>query len=398
MVTAGVYLLMRASPILEYSSTTLLLILWIGGLTSIFAATTGLFQNDLKKVIAYSTCSQLGMLFVAIGLSEYNLALFHLINHAYFKALLFLSAGSIIHAMNDNQDMRKYGGLIQFLPFSYIMLFIGSLSLMAMPFLTGFYSKDMIIESSYGLFELSGEIIYIMVVITAVFTSLYSFKAIYLTFLTNPNTNIKTYNTAHEPKLTMGLPLIILSILSIFFGYITKDLFIGYGTPLFNNALFQHSNHVTLAETEFGLPTIYKLLPILLSILAIIIYIITIEYYPNLAIKLTLSRNYRSITKFFNQRYYFELLYNKYFVNNTLNLGYQTNKIIDRGFIELIGPYGITQSTKYISQYLTKFDTGLVTNYALYILLGLVTFITLFIIAQTNLFIILLFALIFLMF
>lgn len=398
MVTAGVYLLMRASPILEYSSTTLLLILWIGGLTSIFAATTGLFQNDLKKVIAYSTCSQLGMLFVAIGLSEYNLALFHLINHAYFKALLFLSAGSIIHAMNDNQDMRKYGGLIQFLPFSYIMLFIGSLSLMAMPFLTGFYSKDMIIESSYGLFELSGEIIYIMVVITAVFTSLYSFKAIYLTFLTNPNTNIKTYNTAHEPKLTMGLPLIILSILSIFFGYITKDLFIGYGTPLFNNVLFQHSNHVTLAETEFGLPTIYKLLPILLSIVAVIIYIITLEYYPNLAIKLTLSRNYRSITKFFNQRYYFELLYNKYFVNNTLNIGYQTNKIIDRGFIELIGPYGITQSTKYISQYLTKFDTGLVTNYALYILLGLVTFITLFIIAQTNLFIILLFALIFLMF
>lgn len=160
MVTAGVYLLMRCSPLLEYSSIVLIIILWVGALTCIFAATTGFFQNDIKRIIAYSTCSQLGMLFIAIGLSQYNIALFHLVNHAYFKALLFLGAGSIIHSMNDEQDIRKYGGLIKILPFSYSIILIGSLSLMAIPFLTGYYSKDLIIESTYGQFLISGFIIY----------------------------------------------------------------------------------------------------------------------------------------------------------------------------------------------------------------------------------------------
>lgn len=186
MVTAGVYLLIRISPLIEYSSIILLLILWIGALTSIFAATTGLFQNDIKRIIAFSTTSQLGMLFVAIGLSQANLALFHLVNHAYFKALLFLGAGQIIHSFNDQQDLRKYGGLIYFLPFTYIIILIGSLSLMAIPFLTGFWSKDLIIESAYGHYTLSGHIIYWIITLSALFTCLYSFKLIYLTFLSSP--------------------------------------------------------------------------------------------------------------------------------------------------------------------------------------------------------------------
>lgn len=160
MVTAGVYLLIRLSPLIEYSETGLLIISWIGGLTALFAATTATFQNDLKRVIAYSTCSQLGYMVLAVGLSQYTLSVFHLVNHAYFKALLFLSAGAVIHSSADEQDMRKYGGLINRLPFTYICMLIGSLSLLATPYLTGFYSKDLILEVAYGQYNNQGSIGY----------------------------------------------------------------------------------------------------------------------------------------------------------------------------------------------------------------------------------------------
>jgi NADH-ubiquinone oxidoreductase chain 5 len=179
MVVAGVFLLLRISPLLEYSETALLLLLWIGSLTAFLAATTGLFQNDLKRVIAYSTCSQLGMLMVACGLSQYNAALFHLVNHAFFKALLFLSAGAVIHALNDEQDLRKYGGLVTLLPFCYILMLIGSLSLMALPFLTGYYSKEVIILSSYAAYSISGHLAYWISTVAATFTALYSVRSLY---------------------------------------------------------------------------------------------------------------------------------------------------------------------------------------------------------------------------
>jgi NADH-ubiquinone oxidoreductase chain 5 len=156
MVTAGVFLIIRCSPILEYSSFILFLITFFGSFTAFFAATIGVFQHDIKKVIAYSTCSQLGYMIFSCGLSNYSVALFHLCNHAFFKALLFLSAGAVIHAMNDEQDMRKYGGLLSFLPFTYSMFLIGSLSLMGFPFLTGFYSKDLILELSFSSYNING--------------------------------------------------------------------------------------------------------------------------------------------------------------------------------------------------------------------------------------------------
>jgi NADH-ubiquinone oxidoreductase chain 5 len=182
MVTAGVFLIIRCSPLMEYASDVLLLITFIGALTAFFAATTGLFQNDLKKVIAYSTCSQLGYMIFACGLSNYNVSFFHLINHAYFKALLFLSAGSVIHALNDEQDMRKMGGLIKILPYTYIMILIGSLSLMGFPFLTGFYSKDVILELAYSKYTIMGSFSYYLGLVSAFFTAFYSFRVLYLTF------------------------------------------------------------------------------------------------------------------------------------------------------------------------------------------------------------------------
>src|ERR1700759_2840003 len=265
MVTAGVYLLTRSSPLIEYSSTLLLLILWIGAITTIFSSLIGLFQQDIKKVIAYSTMSQLGMMVIAIGLSSYNLALFHLVNHAFYKALLFLGAGSVIHAVADNQDFRKYGGLREFLPLTYSVMLIASLSLVAVPFMTGFYSKDFILESSYGQFYLSGTIVYFVATIGAMFTTLYSAKVLYLTFLGNPNGPIVSYKYAHEGDLFLNIPLIILAVFSIFFGFLTKDIFIGLGTGFFvDNSIFIHPSHEIMLDTEFAVPRFFKLLPLVL--------------------------------------------------------------------------------------------------------------------------------------
>src|SRR5690242_10774140 len=214
-------------------------------MTTVFSSLIGLFQQDIKKVIAYSTMSQLGMMVIAVGLSSYNIALFHLVNHAFYKALLFLGAGAVIHAVGDNQDFRKYGGLRAYLPLTYSVMLIASLSLVAFPFMTGFYSKDFILESAYGQFYFSGIVVYFIATIGAMFTTLYSVKVLYLTFLTNPNGPVTNYSynnniihniqdkRAHEGDIFMSLPLIILAIFSIFFGYITKDIFIGLGSDFF---------------------------------------------------------------------------------------------------------------------------------------------------------------------
>src|SRR6201995_4524169 len=265
MVTAGVYLLMRSSPLIEYSSTVLMLCLYLGAITTVFSSLVGLFQQDIKKVIAYSTMSQLGMMVIAVGLSSYNIASFHLINHAFYKALLFLGAGAVIHAVGDNQDFRKYGGLRQFLPLTYSVILIASLSLVAFPFMTGFYSKDFILESAYGQYYLSGTIVYFIATIGAMFPTLSSTTVLYLTFLTNPNGPLVSYHHAHEGDLFLTIPLIILAIFSIFFGYLTKDIFLGLGTGFFaDNSLFIHPSHEIMLDTEFAVPRFFKLLPLVL--------------------------------------------------------------------------------------------------------------------------------------
>jgi len=377
MVTAGVYLLMRSSPLLEYSPTVLLLALWIGAITTLFAGTIGLFQNDLKKVIAYSTCSQLGMLFIAVGLSQYNVALFHLVNHAFFKALLFLGAGSIIHAMGDEQDMRRLGGLVKLLPFSYAMILIGSLSLAAMPFLTGFYSKDLIIELAYGQFEFSGQVVYWLAVISAIFTMTYSIRLLYLTFLSAPNGAKVNYEHSHEGPLTMGIPLIILAIMSIIFGYFARDFFVGLGSSSLAHSLFVHPDHIISVEAEFAVPTSFKLLPVIASLLIGGIVLALYQLTPSLLLHVTKTKTGSSIYAFFNQRYWVELLVNKFIVYKGLSLGYIFNKQLDRGAIELIGPHGVVTGLSSISGLIAKLDTGIITNYALYILLGLISFISL---------------------
>ena len=388
MVTAGVYLLMRVSPLIEYSSLVLLLCLWVGAITTVFSSLVGLFQQDIKKVIAYSTMSQLGMMVIAIGLSSYNIALFHLVNHAFYKGLLFLGAGAVIHAVADNQDFRKYGGLISYLPLTYSVMLIASLSLVAFPFMTGFYSKDFIIESAFGKYYISSIIVYYIAIIGATFTTLYSVKVLYLTFLTNPNgplVNYKQDHPAHEGDIYLSLPLIILAIFSIFFGYITKDLFLGLGSDLFSdNGLFIHPKHEIMLDTEFAVPTFYKLLPLFFTITLTIVSIIFTEFYPKLLIKFKLSNFGYNIFSFFSQRFLVEMYYNKYISEIVLNLGAQTTKIMDKGSVEKFGPFGLQKKITDISNSINKLSTGVVTSYALYILVGLIFYISLLYLTNNN--------------
>ena len=397
MVTAGVYLLMRSSPLIEYSNTVLILCLWLGAITTIFSSLIGLFQQDIKKVIAYSTMSQLGMMVVAVGLSSYNTALFHLVNHAFYKALLFLGAGAVIHAVADNQDFRKYGGLKAFLPLTYSVMLIASLSLVAFPFMTGFYSKDFIIESAYGQYYFSGTAVYFVSTIGAMFTTLYSVKVLYLTFLTNPNGPLINYKHAHEGDIFMSLPLIILAVFSIFFGYITKDIFIGLGTSFFiDNSLFIHPSHEILLDTEFAVPTLFKILPLIFTVSLSILSLVLSEFIPKVLTQFKLSRLGYNIFSFFNQRFLIELFYNRYITDMVLKLGGQTTKVLDKGSIELIGPYGLEKGLISLSRKISKLDTGVITSYALYILVGLTFYILIpyLYLIDNNLLIIILFALI----
>jgi len=379
MVTAGVYLLIRSSPLIEYSSTVLLICLWLGAVTTVFSSLIGLFQQDIKKIIAYSTMSQLGMMVIAIGLSSYNVAIFHLINHAFYKGLLFLGAGAVIHAVVDNQDLRKYGGLISFLPLTYSVILIASLSLVAFPFMTGFYSKDFILESAYGQYHFSSIDVYVIAVIGAIFTTLYSVKVIYLTFLTNPNGPVNYYRNAHESDIFISLPLVVLAIFSIYFGYITRDIFIGLGSGFFvDNSIFIHPVHEIMIDTEFGVPTIFKLIPFILTVSFSALAIVYSEFMPNIISNFKLSNLGYYIYGFFNQRFLVEFFYNKYIVNSVLEIGGQTTKVLDKGSIESIGPYGfgviLTKSSKIIS----NLSNGVVTNYALYILIGICFYLSVF--------------------
>jgi NADH-ubiquinone oxidoreductase chain 5 len=375
MVTAGVYLLIRSSPLLEYSSTLLLFCLWLGAITAVFSSLIGLFQQDIKKVIAYSTMSQLGMMVIAIGLSSYNIALFHLINHAFYKGLLFLGAGAVIHAVADNQDFRKYGGLISFLPLTYSVILIASLSLVAFPFMTGFYSKDFILESAFGQYYFSSVAVYVIATIAAIFTTLYSVKVLYLTFLSSPNGPIVSYKHAHESDIFISLPLVILAIFSIFFGFITKDIFIGLGSSFFlDNSLFIHPMHEIMLDTEFAVPTVFKLLPFIFTISFTWLALLLSEYLPELVINFKLSRIGYNIFGFFNQRFLIEFFYNKYITNLVLKLGGHTTKFLDKGSIELLGPFGLEKVLISMSKNITNLSSSVIPVYALYIIIAIISF------------------------
>jgi len=373
LVTAGIYLLLRCSPILEFSPTVLLIITIIGSTTAFIAATCGLLQNDLKRIIAFSTISQLGYMMMAIGLSQYNVALMHTVNHAFFKALLFLGAGAVIHSFADEQDVRRMGGLIKFLPFTYSVMLVGSFSLLATPYLTGFYSKDLILELAYGQYSFTGMYAFILGSITAGITAFYSFRLISLVFLTIPNGQKQSYLNSHESNIAVIIPLLILALFSIFFGYIFSDLFVGVGSDFFGNSLFIHPNNISIIEAEFSINPIIKLLPAIFSFTGAASAIFIYHKSPEIIINLTETTIGQKLYGFLNGKYYFDVIYNHFIVSAGLQTGYLISKEIDRGAIELLGPYGLANTLSNTGINIAKLDTGIITTYSLYITIGLLT-------------------------
>lgn len=375
MVTAGVFLLARCSYLFEFSPISLNFVAIVGSCTAFFAATTGLFQNDMKRVIAYSTCSQLGYMIFACGLSSYEVGLFHLSNHAFFKALLFLGAGSVIHAVGDEQDMRKLGGLKNLLPFSYAIMLIGSLALMGFPFLAGFYSKDVILEISYAKYTLSGHFSFFLGCLAAFSTAFYSIRLLYLVFLSKPNGNKIIILNAHEGSWRMTLPLFLLSLLSIFVGYLTKDLFIGFGTHFWGSSIFVNPQNYVLSDIEF-IDLRYKILPLILTILGASFSFFLYKYqtYNYFIIKKTSW--FKDIYTFFNKKWYFDRIYNEIISQSSLNFSYHyTYKTIDRGILEKYGPSGIVLTVQNIIDQVKTFQTGFILHYLIYMLAGVICFV-----------------------
>ena len=344
MVTAGVFLIIRMSPIFELSPTILILIIIIGSLTSFFSATIGMVQNDLKKVIAYSTCSQLGYMIMICGFSFYDLSLFHLINHGFFKALLFLSAGSIIHAINDEQDMRKYGALKNFLPLISVFIIIGSIALLGLPFLSGFYSKDLIVEVALFSNFLSFSV---WISISAVFiTAFYSLRLIYYSFINNPQEAKNNFTNIHESDYKIIASLSLLTLFSIFSGYMFQFIIIKDNFP---NMVYNIS----------------KLLPLFLSILGIVIAIIIFSNL-NKTWNIIFINYYKNIYLFFINSWYFDILINYIFSKKMSPLGYKiTYKFIDNQILESLGPFYFNKTIGIISNKSSKIYLNSIYSYIL---------------------------------
>ena len=365
MVTAGVFLVVRCSPIYELSPLGLEIVTLIGMSTAFFAATVALVQNDIKKIIAYSTCSQLGYMFFAAGVGAYNVAMFHLFTHAFFKALLFLGAGSVIHSFQNEQDIKNMGGVWRKLPFTYLMMIIGTLALTGFPFLSGFYSKDAIIEFAYLEKGSLSNYAAAIGVITAIFTSIYSWRLIFLTFHGSFNNNKLNIKDLHESPLVMLIPLFLLSVGALFSGIFFKEIFIGAES----SQLFWKDSIMFLEPLSKDHPPLW----FLLLTPSFVIISIPFSYYLFLKKKLIIEQivkiNY-PLYVFLKKKWYFDELYDFIFVKSFKNLGNFFWRKIDNLIIDRFGPDGISNIIKKFSLYAVKFQSGFIYQYAFIMLLG----------------------------
>ena len=369
MVTAGVFLVARMSPLYEFATFTNLFITFIGAATAIFAASIALTQNDIKRVIAYSTCSQLGYMFFAAGVGAYNASIFHLTTHAFFKALLFLSAGSVIHAMHHEQDMRKMGGLFKKIPFTATMMWIGSLAIIGFPYLSGYYSKESILENAFYASNGIAYFAYLVGILTALLTAFYSWRLLFLTFHGENRSNNKTYDHAHESPLVMTVPLFILAIGSIFSGIFFADYFIGYYKKEFwdNAILLTESSHKYLPLTQ---SLISK------SAVAIGILVCVLIYSNNLNRAKNLSYNLDPLYSLSKNKWYVDELYHKVFVLTFFKLANFFWKKGDEKTIDGLGPNGVSWIISKSSSYISLFQSGYLFHYAFAMLGGLVIILT----------------------
>ena len=372
MVTAGVFLVVRCSPIFEYSQFTLNVITYVGLITSLFAASVALLQNDIKKVIAYSTCSQLGYMFFACGISAYSLAMFHLVTHAFFKALLFLGAGCVIHCLHHEQDCKKMGGLYKKLPVTFAFIIIGSIALMGIPPFAGYFSKDLILEYALSIHSFNGTNIYVLGCLGAFLTSVYSTRLIYLTFLNKTNIKTDIFNKIKEPGFTMLFPLFILSIGAIAGGYLFYNI-------VENNAFWFNSiftlTEVNYVEEAHHIEKIYKLFPIFLVVLAVIVVFAAYKYVDSLSY--LLNYKIKGLVKFLQKKWYFDEIYGFLFVNKLLQLSTFLWTRVDINLIDLKGPIGVSNNIWKAAAYCRKIQNGKVFSYAIVMFTGIVVFVSL---------------------
>ncbi|MBT5940445.1 MAG: NADH-quinone oxidoreductase subunit L, partial [Rhodospirillaceae bacterium] len=378
MVTAGVFMVARMSPLFEYSDVALTVVVLVGASTAIFASTVACVQNDIKRVIAYSTCSQLGYMFFALGVSAYSAGMFHLITHAFFKALLFLGAGSVIHAMSDEQDMRKMGGLYKLIPATYILMWIGSLALAGIWPFSGFFSKDIILEAAYGAHTGIGQYAFWLGITAAFLTAFYSWRLIIMTFHGTSRADEKTLAHVHESPKVMILPLVVLAIGALFVGILSVDYFVGEHTVEFwKNSIFVLDTHKAL-ENAHHVPLWVKALPLVAGVGGISLAYLMYMFAPELPG--ALAAGFQRTYQFLLHKWYFDELYDKIFIKPAFYLGRGLWKAGDGLLIDGVGPDGIAAAVRVLARRAAAIQSGFLYHYAFAMLLGVAALITWFLV------------------
>ena len=374
MVTAGVFMVARLSPMFEYSTDALAVVGVIGGTTAIFAASIGMAQNDIKRVIAYSTCSQLGYMFFAAGVSAYGAAMFHLFTHAFFKALLFLGAGSVIHAMSAEQDMRRMGGLWNRIPYTYAVMWIGSLSLAGIPFFAGFFSKDTILAASWASGTAVGRYSFCLGVFTAFLTAFYSWRLLIMTFHGKPRADEETMHHVHESPWVMLIPLFVLAAGAVFAGYFADEYFVGHGRGEFwKNSILVLPGHDSIGAAEEN-SALIDYLPLVAALAGIAVAYFCYVLRPGIPPALALR--FRALYLFLLNKWYFDELYDRLFVKSAFSLGDGLWKTGDGMIIDGLGPDGIAATTRELAREASRLQTGYVYHYAFAMLIGVVALVT----------------------
>jgi len=371
MVTAGVFLVIRSSLLFEYCTNVLIFVGIVGGITCLFSAIIGCFQFDIKRIVAYSTCSQLGYMFFSCSLSNYNISLFHLFNHAFFKALLFLSMGSILHALSDEQDLRKMGGLLKLLPFSYVMIMIGSIALMGVPFLTGYYSKDFLLELTFSMYSMHSVYIYVLGVLAAFFTTFYSLRLIYWVFFSHLNSFKTNLRLLHEPNIYMSLSMLILSICSVFIGYIFFELFLGLGSNFWGNSIYINYFNVNSLNSEFSLFYV-KYIPLFLTMLGSVCVYIYIYFYNYFYFMFFRNKFLKKFYVFSNKAFFFDVIYGDLFFKKLLEISYfSMYKYVEKGVLNYFLADFIKNIFNKVYSIFGLVYTGLIYDYIFLILVGI---------------------------
>jgi NADH-quinone oxidoreductase subunit L len=374
MVTAGVYMVARLSPMFEYAPMALAVVGVIGGTTAIFAASVGMAQNDIKRVIAYSTCSQLGYMFFAAGVSAYGAAMFHLFTHAFFKALLFLGAGSVIHAMSGEQDMRRMGGLAKKIPYTYALMWIGSLSLAGIPFFSGFFSKDSILAAAWASGTAVGRYSFCLGVFTAFLTAFYSWRLIIMTFNGPSRADHEVEHHIHESPWVMLAPLFVLAAGAMFAGYLADHFFVGEDRAAFwKSSILILPTHDSLAAAEHN-PFLIDYLPLVAGVIGIALAYYCYLFRPS--IPPATAMRFRAIYLFLLNKWYFDELYDRLFVRSAFTLGEGLWKTGDGAIIDGLGPDGISAATRELAREASRLQTGYVYHYAFAMLIGVVALVT----------------------